>query len=117
MKKQLLFISFFSIFLSCNGKTESGTEQNETVSVPLRKLDKSNLIGFACYSSGMTSKPIETFTKLLETENYDEIKRKLSAESAAERYLATIVCKKLEKENIISLSNENLKQIEKNMIK
>ncbi|SHF83490.1 hypothetical protein SAMN05444377_1232 [Flavobacterium fontis] len=122
MKRNILFILLTFVFLCCNGKQtekEAKTEKKEIEEIelppPPRKIDMDNLIGFACYSSGMTSKPVETITKLLENENYSEVKNKLASKSVAEKYLATIACNELKKQNAISLSISELKQIEINM--
>ncbi len=121
MKKQILFLLISFIFLSCNDKKDSNATEKQTESLilpppPPKIVDENSLIGFACYSSGRKSEPVKTISKLLVDKNYNGISKKLSSKSVAEKYLATVVCKKLEKRNLISLTRVDQSQIEENLI-
>ena len=123
MKRQLIFYLLTFVFLSCGGKeTENFETQNKKIEIPpqTKKIDPNNLIGFACYYSGKKSNPVKLFSKLIVDKNYSEIRKRLEDKKPAIKYLAIIVCKKLEEKGKVQLSereqnliNINIKSSEK----
>lgn len=118
MKKQFLMLLTIFVFLSCNEQKDLKTpikQKEESVYIsPPRKIDENSLIGFACYSSGRKSKPVTEINKLLLSKDYSGIREKLYSKSVAERYLATVVCQRLEQKKTLSLTQTDQHQIEKN---
>ena len=114
--KNILFIAL--IFFSCknNKEVENENLKKELIDLPvqIKIIDENNLVGFACYYSGRRSEPVEKITEILERKNYNELKKKISSEKPAEKYLATFACIKLLKNEIIELDQNELNQIEEN---
>ena len=120
MTKQILSILIIFIAFSCHKKQEEETQKTHQKLIllppPPKKVDENTLVGFACYSSGRKSEPVKIITELLADKDYNGIRKKLSSKSVAEKYLATITCKKLENKNLISLTQVDKSQIKENLI-
>lgn len=119
MRKYILLFAIISIFLNCNKKEIKNIEtQKENLELPAppppREIDKNNLIGFACYYSGRKSDPVKLFSELNVGKQYSIIRKKLQSTSSAEKYLATIVCEKLQQKKLIRLTQKELNLIEEN---
>ena len=117
MIKLILLLSVISISANCN--THKRTEENqkqieEFPPPPARKIDKDNLIGFACYYSGSMSDPVKMFSNFLRKKDYKSIRKKLHDASPAERYLSTVTCERLLHKGLIKLTDTELNQIAKN---
>ena len=69
------------------------------------------MIGFACYSEGVESNPVRAYSELIKNRKYAVIIEKLKSENAAEKYLSTIVCKRLEQKKLITLTKSEFDQI------
>jgi hypothetical protein len=111
MNRLLIYLAIVSIGFSC----QSEKKDNVSVSTPtqVKSIDPP-LIGFGCGGSGNETKPVELFSELLTEKNYTEIRKKLFSSDPAEKYLATIVCKKLQEKKLIELSKNETKQIQIN---
>ena len=72
---------------------------------------KSNSIGFACGYSGTPSKSVKEMNKLVESSNYNKIRRKINSRENASRCLAIIVSEILEEKGIIRLTQKEKKRI------
>ncbi len=72
------------------------------------------MVGFACYNEGRPSEPVENIREILERKNYDVLKKKISSNKPAEKYLATYACIKLLQNKIIILGINELNQINEN---
>lgn len=58
-------------------------------------IDKEEMVGFACYYEGSTSKTVKKFTRKLKNRNYSSISKLLSSENNAEKYMAVITLEEL----------------------
>lgn len=102
---------------SCKNYKEINTENLESellIPPPPKIIDENSLVGFACYFEGRRSEPVENITKILERKNYVELKKKISSNKPAEKYLASFACIKLSEKKIITLNSIELSQIEEN---
>ncbi|NHM03643.1 hypothetical protein [Flavobacterium celericrescens] len=117
MKKQVLFYLLIFVLFSCkNEHKEEVLQKNQVIKLPPRqiKIDKNNLIGFACFYSGKKSEPVEKFTEILLKKDYSNIIKNLKAKNIADKYLATAICEKLSQKKLINLTEEELNQIKMN---
>ncbi|NHM08374.1 hypothetical protein G4D82_14185 [Flavobacterium sp. CYK-4] len=116
MKNLILIFLIVPCFINCNQKAEITENSKIVLPPPPKVFDKNNLIGFACYYDGEESNPVKLFGELIKSKKYSLIINKLKSETAAEKYLSTIVCKRLEQKKIITLTKSELDQINQNMI-
>ena len=118
MKIQILSLLVIFLFLSCKEKSIPKTVEKQKVVLidipPPEKIEEDYLIGFGCFYAGRKSEPVKVLSKLLTKKDYASIREKLSAESLAEKYLATAVCTTLEQKKIISLTASEQNQIKQN---
>jgi hypothetical protein len=117
MTKQILFYLLIFVLFGCkNEHKEEVLQKNQVIKLPLRKIkiDKKNLIGFACFYSGKKSEPVEKFTEILLKKDYSNIIKNLKATNIADKYLATTICLKLLQKKLINLTEEELNQIKMN---
>jgi len=68
-------------------------------------------VGFACFSGGTPSKPVNNFTLLIEKRNYNRILSHLKSNNNAKKYLAVYVLEKLSSQNKIELNKKHKKLI------
>lgn len=100
---------------SCQKKSES-KEYTDTKYSPLppsRRINTNNLVGFGCYESGEMSKPVQLFTKLIRSKNYQIIKEKLYSKFPADRYLAAYSLMNLTKDSELEITLRDKNQIDK----
>lgn len=118
MKNIFIFLFIILIFFSCknNKKIDKENLERELIKLPppQKIIDENSLVGFACYYAGRRSEPVESITEILERKNYDELKKKISSNKPAEKYLATFACIRLSENKIIKLNNNELSQIDEN---
>ena len=115
--KQILFLLIIFITFSCKKQQENSSEKEVLVKLPpLRQkvIDKRTLIGFACYYAGSKSNSVKNISEILKNKNYKTLKAKLYDINPAEKYLATVACEKLMKENLIKLTEKEVSQIKAN---
>lgn len=112
----ILFIILISFSCKNNKKIDKENLEKELVKLPppQKIIDENSLVGFACYYAGRRSEPVENITEILERKNYDELKKKISSNKPAEKYLATFACIRLSENKIIKLNNNELSQIDEN---
>jgi len=77
-----------------------------------KNVDTKSMIGIGCWSSGEQSETVQKFSKLLAKHKYQRIVEFLNSKNTAEKALATFVCGKLNGLGKITLSTDNLKQIQ-----
>lgn len=75
-------------------------------------VDTESMIGFGCSSSGEQSESVQKFSKLLAKHKYQRVTEFLNSKNTAEKALAAFVCEKLNDLGKITLSIDNLKQIQ-----
>ncbi|WP_171223408.1 hypothetical protein [Flavobacterium rivulicola] len=75
-------------------------------------IDLNTTIGFGCSASGRQTEVVAKFTYLLSTSDFGKCQELIESENNAEKVLAAFVCRKLNKEKRVSLSNETLNKIE-----
>lgn len=108
----LLLCSFLDCQRKQNAEHRSETIRERLVLPPPPKpIDENSLVGFACFYSGRSSKPVERVTKILKAKNYTALKDRICGTSPAEKYLSTVACERLHKMGLIEFSNEDLDQI------
>ena len=71
------------------------------------------LVGFACFFSGMPSDPVLKITEKLHQEQYSVIAKMLSSENSAEQYMAVITLEKLDQLNMYNLTEIDKSEIKK----
>ena len=117
MKKNILLL-FLCLSISCQQKPVSKGTKNTVddlqIPHPLEKIDYNNVIGFACYESGSMTKPVKFFYDLIHNKNYVKVKEKLYSSVPAEKYLATILCEKLENKKSLKITIQEENQIKNN---
>jgi len=91
MKNILTFL--FAISLISIGKAQSGVNHNE-------------MIGFSCYFSGDPSKTVQKISQLIDKEKYKSIVKLLDSDNNAERFLAVVVCEKLNELKKLTLTQK-----------
>ena len=114
---KLLFISILVIFsLSCKEQNDQINEPKKEISSYSESQEKyaNNLIGFSCFEGGSQSKSVILFSTLLTNKDYISIRRSLTHKNPAKKYLATIICLKLQEKKLIKLSSEESIQVNKN---
>jgi hypothetical protein len=111
MTKQIYFLLIICLIFGCQ-KHEKIDDKIITIKLP--KRDKNNIVGFACFHAGSKSEPVKKISEILKNKNYKNLKGKLYNENPAEKYLATIACEKLEKKNLIKLTEMEFAQIKIN---
>lgn len=125
IKKRILYFIILCIAFSCNKNKEKEVlqKQKEEFVVPLplpppppKKNDENSLVGFACYYSGRKSKPVKEISEILGNKEYSRVKEKLYSINIAEKYLATVICERLLKKRLITLTENELNQIKKNKV-
>jgi len=72
-------------------------------------VDVNEMIGFACYAEGKSSKVVKKVTKKIERNRFKPISRLLKSDNNAERYMAVIT---LERLNELKRYNLNIKEKE-----
>jgi len=77
-----------------------------------KDVDPKDMIGFGCYSGGMITKSVYDFTSLLEKSKYQNFLKFLDSKSKSEKFLAAVVCKKLNKDRKLKLSAIEIKKID-----
>jgi hypothetical protein len=123
MKKRILYFMMLWITFSCNKNQEKEVLQKKKEEFivrlpppPPKKIDENSLVGFACYYSGRKSKPVKEISEILVKKEYSRVKEKLYSINTAEKYLATVICERLLQKRLITLTENELKQIEKNEV-
>lgn len=113
--KQILLLLITFITFSCKKQQENRSAKEVMVQLhpppPPKVIDKNTLIGFACYYAGSKSNSVKKVSEILKNKNYTNLKTKLYDVNPAEKYLATVACEKLEKKNLIKLTEEEFTQI------
>lgn len=114
--KQILFLLLIFIIFSCQKQKENNSTKETLVKLPPleRVIDKRTLIGFACYNFGSKSNSVKKISEILKNKNYANLKTKLFGVNPAEKYLATVACEKLEKKNLIKLTEKEFTQLKVN---
>jgi hypothetical protein len=110
--KHILFLFIIFITFSCQKQQENNNTKVTTVK--LKVIDKRTLIGFACYMTGSKSNSVKNVSVILKDKNYTNLKLKLYDINPAEKYLSTVACEKLEKKDLIKLTEEEFAQIKIN---
>lgn len=111
MNKLLICLITVSIVFSCQTQKKETKKidhptQSKTVDPPI--------IGFGCFADGSETNPVQLFSKLLSEKNYTEVKNRLYHSDPAEKYLATIVCLRLQEKKLIELSKDEEIRIKTN---
>ena len=117
INKTLLILITISVSLSCQEQEKIKEVQTKRADISIQsKSVKSddNLIGFACFEDGRKSQSVELFSELLTKKDYTGIRNRLVNKNPAEKYLASIVCLKLQEKKMIELTTEEKKQIKSN---
>lgn len=118
MKLHLFFLLVLA-FGSCS-KTQniSVNPEKEIIEIPdipdIPEYDSENTIGFACGVSGSSSNAVASISYLAENKEYDMLKSTLYKGTPAKRYLASVVCERLEKNKKLSLTPEERLQLIQN---
>lgn len=83
----------FTIGVILTGNTQPNINQNE-------------IVGFACYASGSPTETVQKLSQLIDKRKYKSIVKLLDSENNAERFLAVVVCEKLNELNKITINQE-----------
>ncbi len=92
----------FIIIILIGTSTHSYAQEN---------IDEDEMVGFACYYSGSSSKVVAKIERKVKRKGYKSIARLLDSENNAERYMAVIVLERLS-----SLNKYQLTETEKQLI-
>lgn len=117
MKKWRLHFFFLMLVLASCSKTQnvSVKPEDEIIEIPdIPERDNENTIGFACGFSGTSSDAVASVSYLAENKKYETLKSALYKETPAKRYLASVVCERLEKNKKLSLTPEERLQLTQN---
>lgn len=117
INKTLFILIAISVSLGCQEQKKSKEVQTKRADIAIQtKSVKSddNLIGFACFEGGSKSRSVKLFSELLTKKDYTAVRNRLVNKNAAEKYLASIVCLKLQEKKMIELTAEEKKQIKSN---
>lgn len=76
------------------------------------KINREEIIGFACYEGGSSSAIVNDITFDIDSGNFKKVIRKLNSKISAERFMAVIVSERLSELNKYELSDR-----EKDLIK
>ncbi len=117
MTKKLVYVLLMSLIVSCQTNSKKEEVDMNNFDLPIQKKhNENNIVGFACYEDGSTSKPVEIFSTILANKDYKKVKNKLEKTWPAEKFLATVICEKLVEKKLIILSESELHLIKKNKI-
>ncbi|WP_439185936.1 hypothetical protein, partial [Carboxylicivirga taeanensis] len=75
-------------------------------------VDVNEMVGFGCYYGGQPSKTVKKVTQKLKNRNYKAIKKMLTSDNNAERYMAVITLEKLNELKAIKLYDNDYKNID-----
>ena len=91
--KWLIIVFTFLIGISISGNAQSNLDYNE-------------MVGFGCGFGGEQSKSVQKVSKLIDKEKYNRIILLIDSDNNAEKFLAVVVCEKLDELNKLILSKE-----------
>lgn len=117
INKAFFILIVISVSLSCQEQKKSKEVQTNSADISIQSQSvkpDDNLIGFACFEDGRKSQSVELFSELLTKKDYTGIRNRLVNENPAEKYLASIVCLKLQEKKMIELTTGEQKQIKSN---
>jgi len=113
-----LHFFFLMLVLCACSKTQnvSVEPENEIIELPdMPERDNENTIGFACGFSGTSSEAVASISYLAENKKYETLKSALYKGTPAKRYLASLVCKRLEENKKLSLNPGERLQLNQNI--
>lgn len=117
--KLLYFIFPVLVLGSCSKKQDVSIQpesENEIIELPdMPERDNENTIGFACGFSGTSSDAVASISYLAENKKYETLKSALYKGTPAKRYLASLVCKRLEENKKLSLNPGERLQLNQNI--
>ena len=95
----------FTIFLLLLGIISNSFSQDT--------VDKTEMVGFACYYAGQPSKTVKKVTNKLNSKNYTSLRKMLYSSNNAEKYLTVISLEKLTEQKDIKLTEQEIITINK----